>query len=140
MMECKRAASGDRCPREVSSTYGRIAYCACGWLGVYVTDFCIIVTLLGVCVTYLITFTTLLQSVPSVTLNSDELSMLAIVVTFPLCVQKDVSRLSGMSILGLLCLLVGICAIAFFGVARYGQLSTYSATDLLPLWCSSMSD
>ena len=51
-------------PPEATSTYSMIAYCAGGWRALYITDFCIIVTLLGVCVTYLITFITLLSDVP----------------------------------------------------------------------------
>ena len=49
MMQCKNEMirRGYVTPPEATSTYSMIAYCAGGWPAVYVTDFCIILTLLS---------------------------------------------------------------------------------------------
>ena len=113
-MDCKAAVVGVLCPRQVNSTYSRIAYCACGWWGVWITDMCIIVTLLGVCVTYLITFTSLMSSIPFVDMSNVQLCFIGMIVVYPLAIQKDVSKLAKMSILGLLCVLIGIIDYIFW--------------------------
>ncbi len=139
MMDCKAAVVGVLCPRQVNSTYSRIAYCACGWWGVWITDMCIIVTLLGVCVTYLITFTSLMSSIPFVDMSNVQLCFIGMIVVYPLAIQKDVSKLAKMSILGLLCVLIGIASITFFGLELYGELAL-EEPRILPLWCPSIED
>ena len=52
-------------PSGVSSTYAKMAYFAWGWSGVFIVDTSIIVTLLGVCVTYVITFGQLMGNTKS---------------------------------------------------------------------------
>jgi len=93
MMACKKACRQISIPPEISSTYSRIAYCSSGWWGVRTTDACIIVTLLGVCVTFIITFTSLLVSLPGNVLSVPEWACISAVLTFPVCCSRDVSRL-----------------------------------------------
>ena len=139
MMDCKRAAACSYVPSQVSSSYSRIAYCACGWIGVRMTDLCIIITLLGVCITYLITFSSLLLSVPGMNLSPEWTAVMGMAIVFPFAMQRDVSKLAKMSILGLVCVLIGIASISFFGVALYGD-EAMDEPRMLPLWCPSVSD
>jgi len=143
MMNCKKACREISIPPEISSTYSRIAYCGSGWAGVRVTDACIIITLLGVCVTFIITFTSLLVSIPGNVLTAPQWALVSAFLTFPICCSKDVSRLVRYSFLGLLCLLVGMCVITMFGVDLYGHeaLQGFIKGDsMLPLWPDSLSD
>jgi hypothetical protein len=64
LMECKHATSAIDFPPHLSSGYSKIAYAGAGNIGVVLTDISIIVTLLGVCVAFQITFATLLREVP----------------------------------------------------------------------------
>lgn len=64
LMECKSVCNNVAFPSHLSSTYSKMAYAGAGHLGVLVTDMSIIVTLLGVCIAFQITFATLLHEVP----------------------------------------------------------------------------
>jgi amino acid permease len=64
LMECKAATASILWPAHLSSNYSRVAYAGAGHIGVALTDFSIIVTLLGVCIAFQITFATLLGAVP----------------------------------------------------------------------------
>ena len=77
-------------PSELSSVYSKISYAALGTIGVYITDLSIIVTLVGVCVIYQITFSQLLIAVPWVHLSSIELTLLSAFVIYPLTCAKNV--------------------------------------------------
>lgn len=63
-MDCKSTCSNVEFPSHLSSTYSKMAYAGAGQLGVIVTDMSIIITLLGVCIAFQITFATLLHEVP----------------------------------------------------------------------------
>ena len=141
MMACKQYVKIHSIviPSDIASTYSRIAYCGCGKWGVHVTDACIIITLLGVCVTFLITFSSLLLSLPFMPLDAVGLAILSSCVLFPVCCSKDVSRLVSVSFLGLLSLFVGILVIAIFGVQLYGD-DAYYKQRVLPLWSENASD
>ena len=143
MIECKHACVDKFVPSSISSTYSRIAYCASGSWGVWITDSCIIITLLGVCVTFVITFSTLLRSVPGGDiLTTSQWAAVSAVLTFPACCSRDVSKLVKYSFLGLLCLLVGMCAISVFGVQLYGTaaMQTMQSVWDLPLWPATLAD
>ena len=64
LMECKRATARLTFPSHLSSNFSKIAYAGLGNIGVVVTDVSIIITLLGVCIAFQITFATLLREVP----------------------------------------------------------------------------
>jgi hypothetical protein len=64
LMECKSACINVAFPDHLSSTFSKVAYAGAGKLGVLITDISIIITLLGVCIAFQITFATLLRDVP----------------------------------------------------------------------------
>jgi amino acid permease len=115
MIECKRYCQGMILPRGISSTYSKIAYVAIGQTGVRITDFSIIITLLGVCVVYQITFATLLVDIPGIFLSKEALTILSAFIVFPFCIPKDLSVLSAFSFIGLVCLMIGIFSILVYG-------------------------
>ena len=141
MIECDRVCRGSTFPAGISSKYSRIAFSAAGWIAVYFTDTCVILTLLGVCVTYLITFTMLLQEVNFNPFTAPQLTIIASVLVFPLSLAKDVSALAKFSLGGLFVLLVGVVVIFGYGIIfseKNASSSNVSYADL-PLFPSSWS-
>lgn len=120
MIECKRATVGMPVPEGISSTYSVIAYHGAGYFGVYLTDFSIVVTLLGVCVAYQITFATLMSEVPQINFSSQSLILLSSLVLAPVSFVKDISILSCFSLAGLICLVIGIASIILYGLYKFG--------------------
>jgi len=122
MIECKYACKERRdIPQHVNSTYSRIAYCGGGTWASMFTDACIIVTLLGVCVTYQITFALMLNDMSIEQYSSAFLTMLSAILLFPLTLTKDLSGLALVSKLGLACLLISILTIFIWGMNAYGM-------------------
>lgn len=147
MIECKNACEFKHAPDMLSSTYSRIAYCSGGWSAVYLTDFSIIVTLLGVCVTYQITFGKLMEdffeSCGYTTISNSELSLVAfLILAVPVLITDDVSHLTKYSVVGMIMLLVGVSAIIIFGIINFGNdvLTGVPAWQELPLWPASLDD
>jgi proton-coupled amino acid transporter len=135
MINCKRACRLDTAPVGVTSTYSKIAYEAGGWPAVYLTDFCIVVTLLGVCVTYLITFMTLLKGIPHMPLESWQLAVLSAIVVYPNACSTDISKLTIVSFAGLVILLLAVCALVVFGIYYFGEdvaIDPWADLTLLP--------
>jgi len=85
LMECKRATAGLTFPSHLSSNFSKIAYAGLGNIGVVVTDVSIIITLLGVCIAFQITFATLLREVPGIYLSNTGLTILSGVIVLPMC-------------------------------------------------------
>lgn len=100
LIRCKEAVADTAAPAEITSLYSKIAYAGLGSVGVYITDMSIIITLVGVCVTYQITFAQLLLAVPGNPFTSVELTVLSALAIYPLSCAKDVSFLSSVSLLG----------------------------------------
>ncbi|RYG66094.1 hypothetical protein EON64_10545, partial [archaeon] len=123
MIECKEHVQQRAVPAHlcISSTYSRIAYAGLGRLGVVVTDISVIVTLLGVCVAYQITFASLLSSVPLIDLSVQTLTFISGLLVLPLCLSGSLGGLSALSLLGLVCLCLGCLAILYFGLCSYGS-------------------
>jgi proton-coupled amino acid transporter len=150
MIECKYASAFKAAPDGLSSTYSRIAYCAGGWTAVYITDTSIIITLLGVCVTYQITFGRLLEdffvSHNILSVSAAKLSLATpIMLAVPVLLTTDVSSLTHLSVAGIVCLLLGVAAIVYFGIWDYGSKvwnpqSTEDLQLLVPLWPDSLDD
>lgn len=139
MISCKRACtnSGDiyRTPPEVTSTYSQIAFCAGGWPAVYLTDFCIVVTLMGVCVTYLITFMTLVRDI-GITWSPLGLALLSAALVYPSSCSTDISKLTFISFSGLVVLILAVFALVVFGLHDFGDDITrdpFGRLSLLPL-------
>ena len=122
LIRCKRATEEKtesiHIPNGIMSTYSKMSFIVLGWSGVYVTEFSIIVTLLGVCITYQITFAQML-----VDLSTHSIPLLTIicgVIVFPLSCGKDMGSLTIVSAIGMICLLISIGAIVGYGVTYYG--------------------
>jgi len=122
ILRCKDACIGEVYPIGLSSTYSRISFSALRWPGSIITDVSIILTLLGVCVTYQIGFTDLLSTLPGFSILS-KLSwniIFALLVT-PLVMVKDISFLSSFSLGGLIAILISVICIFGFGLELYGK-------------------
>lgn len=124
MISCKRACTSNgvmyATPPEVTSTYSQIAYCAGGWPAVYLTDFCIVVTLMGVCVTYLITFMTLVRDI-GVSWSPFRLALLSAALVYPSSCSTDISKLTFISFSGLVVLVLAVFALVVFGLHDFGE-------------------
>ena len=142
IMRCKRAVEGRAVLYNslISSTYSRIAYAGTGWVGVYVIDMSIIITLLGVCITYQIAFSTLLKDV--ITLSHRSLTIVSGILVFPLSgFTANIGLLSKYSLLGLLLLVLGILSIFCFGLGTYGNTIEYTAQGVhVNYWPRSLND
>lgn len=123
MIECKRSIDGMYIPHGISSTYSKIAYAGAGYFGVFLTDFSIIVTLLGVCIAYQITFATLFHEIPSCRISKTVLTIISGLIVLPVSCAKDVSILSWSSFAGLICLIIGVLSIIIYGLWNYGTES-----------------
>lgn len=119
MIECKYVCEGLDFPSHLSSTYSRIAYAGAGALGVMITDFSIIITLLGVSIAYQITFVQLLQEIPWANFSTSTLAVLFGLVALPLCSVPNVGVLAIFSLIGLVCLIASVVAILVYGVILY---------------------
>ena len=147
MIESKASCMHHQVPAGLSSTYSRIAYVSGGWNAVYLTDASIIITLVGVCVTYQITFSKLmedfLQAFGISFISSSVLTVVSfLVLIIPVLVNEDISQLTKYSVAGLSALLVGVCSIVVYGIAYHGQDALYGtpSTHHLPLFPESMND
>jgi amino acid permease len=120
MIECKNTCANCTFPSHLSSTYSRIAYAGAGNFGVAVTDFSIIITLVGVCIAYQITFSQLLQEVPWTNFSTTTLTTVFAVLALPLCCVPNVGVLAVFSLFGLVCLITSVIAIIVYGVLLYG--------------------
>ena len=121
MVECKDACNGMDFPAHLSSTYSKIAYAGAGEIGVIVTDVSIIVTLIGVCIAYQITFAQLLQQIPWTNFDTTTLSIAFAFLALPLCCVPNIGVLAVFSLIGLVCLVVSVVAIIVYGVLLYGS-------------------
>ena len=111
-------------PAEISSTYAKLAYYAWGWTGVIIIDTSIIITLLGVCVTYVITFAQLMGQIIDVPFAYHIL--LFGVIVYPICCVKNISRLAAFSFLGIICLVGSSLVILFYGYFAFGFPTDHS--------------
>lgn len=146
LIECKKRTANARVPVGLSSTYSKIAYCSGGWTAVAVTDASIIITLLGVCISYQITFASLmgdfLQGLGGFA-SSSALSIVSFVILMtPALAVEDISSLTKFSLSGLVALLAAVCAIVVFGVQLYGAdvAGGNIAQQQLPLYPASLED
>lgn len=122
MMECKNAVVDRSLSLPTASTYSRIALAGLGKVGMAVTDVSVVLTLLGVCVAYQITFASLVHDLlgPIPALSLPSLALASGLLAFPLSCAGDVGALSWLSLAGLLCLCVGVMAILSSGLQAFG--------------------
>jgi len=106
------------------------------------TDFSVIITLLGVCISYQITFAALLSELPGMILSRSSLTILSGIVLLPLCNVQTIDKLSFASIAALVCLGVAIITILVYGINLYGtEVRNYDATtNSVKLWAEDMKD
>ncbi len=146
LMRCKRAfkhnESLQKSTQHLSSPYSRIAYAATGSLGVYTIDFSIIITLLGVCVTYQIAFASLVSDIPGSIFSIKILTIISGLCVYPISCAKNVGILAQYSLFGLVFLLIGITAIFGFGIYSFGLTGSKSSVVSQPLhnWPLSTED
>lgn len=147
MMECKCACVGKEStfPTNLSSTYSKIAYAGAGNLGVVLTDFSIIVTLVGVCIAYQITFAQLLQEIPGISASTSLLCSIFTVLVVPLSTVPNVGVLAPVSGFGLVCLVTSVIAILVYGfLSSSSPMNTtdpsYVMDKTVPFWPQTLSD
>lgn len=101
-----------------------------------------IVTLLGVCISYQITFAALLSEIPGMILSRSSLTILSGVVFLPLCNVQSVDKLSFASLAALICLGVAIVTILVYGVDSYGTdvINFDATTQSIKLCAEDMKD
>lgn len=141
IIRCKRCCSDNVYPYSISSQFAKLALSGLGWKGVYIANFCLLFTLLGVCVSYQTAFISLLLNLPFVYLNQQQLALISAILVYPLCCIKDLQFLSVLSVLGLGCLLAGMLTIMLYGFHLYklpeNNLDSYSK---VPNWPESAGD
>ncbi len=146
LMRCKRAFKyneiAQKSTQHLSSPYSRIAYAATGSIGVYTIDFSIIITLLGVCVTYQIAFASLVSDIPGNILSIKLLTIISGLCVYPVSCAKNVGILAQYSLFGLVFLLIGVTAIFGFGIYSFGIDGSKSNVTAQPLhdWPLSTED
>ena len=116
-----------------------ILYFYNSWYGVYIVDLSIILTLVGVCVTYQITFSQLISDIPGNTFDSIQLTILSAFIIYPFTCAKNVSFLSPVSLVGLMFLALGVLAIFYFGFINLPNNITPESNLPYPLWPESVS-
>lgn len=141
MMRCKNASRHLQFPLGVTSEYSKIAYAGFGWLGVRITDWCIFITLIGVCIAYQINFATLIADIPSVPFTTTQLICIGGLLLYPICCVKNLGVLAPISGIGLFCIFLNIFAVFGFGFSSYGQLllSAPDTATAVPLGPQSLS-
>jgi amino acid permease len=117
-------------------------FLAAGWYGVYITDFSVIVTLFGVCISYQITFAALLSELPYTFMPSKAvITLISGLLLLPLCRVKSLRNLSFMSLDALVCLAVAALTILIYGVSLYGTEAFQDKSDRhVLLWSDNSSD
>eukprot|EP01032_Pedospumella_encystans_P017187 gene17187-19595_t len=149
LMECKAVCTNVAFPPHLSSTYSKMAYAGAGQWGVLVTDMSIIMTLLGVCIAFQITFATLLHEVPGNFLSNTALTIISGIVVYPLSCLRDMDAMASLSLVGMVCLVAGVAAIIAHGVHAYGSIAysefAYSEDiqqlhERVALWPASLAD
>ena len=168
LIECRKVVAqySTSMPPGISSTYSQIAYAglkmlqgirlflflklihlilAAGWYGVYITDFSVIVTLFGVCISYQITFAALLSELPYTFMSESSsktvITLISGLLLLPLCRVKSLRNLSFMSLAALVCLAVAALTILIYGVSLYGTEAFHDRNDRhVLLWSDNSSD
>jgi hypothetical protein len=113
----------DIVPKDILSTYSRVAYVAFGYGGVAVTDLSLVITLLGVCCAYQINFATLISEYKLFgiwQLTATQLTVLSAVLVYPISCRRYLSGLANISTAGLLCVLVNVAVLLGFGLFNFG--------------------
>lgn len=141
MIRCKQATSGEQFSQlnNLSSTYSKIAYVGCGWIGVYIIDASIVITLLGVCITYQIAFSTLMKDILGNMLSHRHLTIISAIIVYPASCAQDISILTKYSIAGLVFLLIAIFTIFYFGFYSFGANFLRNAA-VIPNFPKSLED
>jgi vesicular inhibitory amino acid transporter len=139
MLQSKRVCLSLHFPEGLASTYSKIAFAALGWWGVYVVDVCVVITLLGVCVSYQVGFAQLVAEIPGGLFSSYKSSTqtalligLSGVVLLPIICFNNIQILAKISLGGLAALVVGIAVIIFFGFYQSSETVSILDMDMSP--------
>lgn len=101
-------------PSRISTEYSKIAYTALGFTGVYITEICIILSLIGVAISNQIAISNLMKDVFIFHLSINQWIIVSGISIFPFMLIKNPSSLSGVSLAGLFCVLLGILCLYFY--------------------------
>lgn len=111
------------------STYSEVAYAGLGKFGVYLADFCVAGSLLGIGCASQINFATLLSDLPSVDLSVSTLIVISAVICYPIACARDLSALSNLQLIGLICLLFNVAAVLVYGYLLYVAIPPADLVD-----------
>lgn len=129
-------------PKGVFSTFSKVAYSGCGWIGSIVSDMSLLGCLGGACVSLQISFALMMADVPIFAWDHPTQIIFYTYVSgflvFPLCCINDVSFLSPISFLALISLIIGLATIVFFGWIEFGDV--FHEPSDLPLWPQTFGD
>ena len=120
IMKCKHLTDSVSVPDNVISQYSKLSYVAFGWPGTVLTDGFIIITLYGVCITYLITCAAMVRDMfhwSDADISQTALILLCAAACYPMACTKDVGFLSPVSMLGLFVLCLALASVFWFGFA-----------------------
>ena len=121
ILRCRKSINSKDIPDTISSTYSQIAYAAFGINGSRVVDTCIAITLLGVCTTYLIAASQMMQSLPYISLSTNVWILLVALIVFPISSMRDIGKFAHVSFWGIILLLLSILTVVVFGMSTYYQ-------------------
>ena len=132
----RAADAAKRGGRKPKSTFAALAHRALGPLGVWVVDYCLIFTLMGVCATYQIQIGQLLTSTGWIGDGGAGVQRFVILasaaVVLPLALLRDMSCLAWTSGVALLALAVGFTAIFVYGAQNNAIPDPIPAALLAP--------
>ena len=141
LLDCHQLiyAKGIYIPPSIKSELFIVAYGGFGELGASIVSNFMIATLIGVVTSYQVAFAALVQSIPQITLNTSQLTILSTLVIYPLACVRDVGALAPMSVLALVFLSITMVILMYFGFANlHSNPEVFDSTDF-PAWPKSVS-
>lgn len=144
IVQCKNVSVHRPVPkRGLHSTYSKVAYCAAGWKGVYLVDWSIIITLMGVCASFQITSAQLIGNLPWMTISVRTLTLITGLLVYPISVPKNIQFLTVFANAAMVFMIIGLGAIIVNGFYYFGSLigdSNSIAITPLPIIPPTMSN
>ena len=101
------------------STYSEVAFAGLGKYGVYLADFSVAGSLLGICCACQINIATLLHGLPFVNVSVSTLTVISALIVYPISCAKDLSALSAFQFIGIICILFNVAAFLIYGYILY---------------------
>ena len=110
--------------RGLHSTYSKVAYYAAGWKGVYLVDWSIIITLMGVCASFQITSAQLIGNLPWINISIRTLTLITGFLVYPVSILKNIQFLTVFANAALVFMIIGLGAIVIDGLYNFGYLNS----------------